>query len=183
MGTTISRAISAYKEKNTRRVTIVGLDSAGKTTVLYFMRYNKATSTVPTTDCLVESIRFHTATLQLWDCGGQDSLRPYWRHYMSGSHGVIFVVDSADRARVEAMQEEFSTVVQDPQLAHAAILVLANKQDIPGHMGQDEVAELLGVAGACTAQQRWAVQPAVARTGEGLEDGFTWLCANMRPFR
>ena len=182
MGTALSRAISSYKEKNQRRVTIVGLDSAGKTTVLYFMRYNKATSTVPTTDCLTETVRFHTQTLQLWDCGGQDSLRPYWRHYIAGSHGLIFVVDSADHARTASLKEEFTTIVQDPQCAAAAILVLANKQDIPGHMGQDEIAEVLGIASTCTATQRWAVQPAVAKTGEGLEDGFTWLCANMRQF-
>ena len=80
------------------------------------------------------------------------------------------------------MKDEFATVVTDPQLAEAAVLVLANKQDLPGHMDAEQIKQVLGVPGVMKPTQRWEVQPAVATSGEGLEDAFSWLCTSMRAF-
>ena len=176
ISTLISPAAPAHSLRNLTQ------DSAGKTTVAHFMRFNKATATVPTTEFITTSVRHGQHSLQLWDVGGQEQLRPYWRHYLSGAHGVIFVADCADHARVKQMKDEFATVVTDPQLAEASVLVLANKQDLPGHMDTEQIKQLLELPGVMKPTQRWEVQPAVATSGEGLEDAFSWLCASMRAF-
>jgi signal recognition particle receptor subunit beta len=109
----------------------------------------------------------------LTDVGGQEKLRPLWRHYFSGTDGLIFVVDSQDRERAPRAAQEFKAIINDPMMRGAAILVFANKQDGPGALTPAEVCECLGLPEL--RGRRWHVQSAVATRGEGLYEGLDWL--------
>ena len=78
---------------------MVGLDAAGKTTILYKMKLGEIVTTIPTIGFNVETVEYKNIKFTMWDVGGQDKLRPLWRHYFQNTNGVIFVVDSNDRDR------------------------------------------------------------------------------------
>jgi len=67
----------------------------------------------------------------VWDVGGQDKIRPLWRHYFQNTQGIIFVVDSNDRDRVVEAREELQRMLNEDELRDALLLVFANKQDLP----------------------------------------------------
>ena len=93
----------------------------------------------------METLQYKNVEFQCWDIGGQDKLRTLWRHYYDGSHAVIFVVDSADRDRIEEAQETLQTMLSSEELKDAVLLVYANKQDLPGAMTTPEVVDKLGL--------------------------------------
>ncbi|KAJ0396789.1 hypothetical protein P43SY_007685 [Pythium insidiosum] len=180
MGTTLSRALARMWSRHERRVLLVGLDAAGKTTILYNLRLGKAISSIPTVGFNVETVRFDRFKLHIWDVGGQDSLRPYWRHHFTGTQGIVFVIDSADAKRLELAKAELSGVLLDGQLQDACLLVFLNKRDLPDALSVEQLVSALEIDKHCGASARkFSVQPAVATTGEGLREGMTWLCENM----
>lgn len=67
----------------------------------------------------------------MWDVGGQDKIRPLWRHYFQNTQGIIFVVDSNDRDRITEAREELQRMLNEDELRDAILLVFANKQDLP----------------------------------------------------
>ena len=89
-------------------------------------------TTIPTVGFNVESVTYKNVKFNVWDVGGQDKIRPLWRHYYSGTQGLIFVVDSSDTARVEEARSELHKIINDREMKDALLLVFANKQDIPG---------------------------------------------------
>merc|ERR1712217_564064 len=113
----------------------------------------------------------------VWDVGGQDKIRKLWRHYYEGSHGVIFVVDSSDRDRIDLAHEELHAVLDEREMRDVAVLVFANKQDLPDAMNASEVGEKLGLRGM--QHRDWFVQPACATTSEGLYEGLDWLARTL----
>lgn len=89
-------------------------------------------TTIPTVGFNVESVTYKNVKFNVWDVGGQDKIRPLWRHYYSGTQGLIFVVDSSDTARVEEARSELHKIINDREMKDALLLVFANKQDVPG---------------------------------------------------
>uniref|UniRef100_F1LGW5 ADP-ribosylation factor 1-like 2 n=1 Tax=Ascaris suum TaxID=6253 RepID=F1LGW5_ASCSU len=85
---------------------MVGLDAAGKTTILYKLKLGEIVTTIPTIGFNVETVEYKNISFTVWDVGGQDKIRPLWRHYFQNTQGLIFVVDSNDRERVEESREE-----------------------------------------------------------------------------
>lgn len=79
----------------------------------------------------------------MWDVGGQRSLRSYWRNYFECTDGLVWVVDSADRMRLETCKQELEILLQEERLAGATLLVLANKQDLPGALTASEIKEVI----------------------------------------
>ena len=106
----------------------------------------------------------------VWDVGGQDKIRPLWRHYFQGTQCLIFVVDTNDRARIDEARQELHRILQDESLKNILLLVFANKMDIPGGMAQQEVIDKLNL-NKLNGHNWWKVQPSCATTGEGIEDG------------
>merc|ERR1712187_307843 len=100
-----------------------------------------------------------------------------WRHYYLGTHGAIFVVDSSDRDRIEDAREELTKMLSEDEMRDAALLVLANKQDLPNAMRTSEVVEKLGLNDLRTRQ--WFVQSACATSGDGLFEGLDWLSRTL----
>lgn len=91
-------------------------------------------TTIPTVGFNVESVTYKNVKFNVWDVGGQDKIRPLWRHYYSGTQGLIFVVDSSDTARLEEARSELHKIINDREMKDALLLVFANKQDIQGRM-------------------------------------------------
>merc|ERR1712151_516667 len=112
------------------------------------------------------------------DVGGQDKIRRLWRHYYQGTQGLIFVVDSNDRVRVEDAREELMKMLNDDEMRDAVLLVFANKQDLPNAMTAAEVTEKLGLHNLRLRQ--WFIQSACATNGDGVYEGLDWLSRTLQ---
>merc|ERR1711920_263760 len=102
----------------------------------------------------------------VWDVRGQDKIRRLWRHYYQGKNGIIYVVDSNDRDRIEDAREELTKMLNEDEMRDAVLLVFANKQDLPNAMTAGEVTEKIGLHNL--RQRQWYIQSACATTGDGL---------------
>ena len=151
----------------------VRVDNAGKTTILYRLQVGEVVSTIPTIGFNVETVQHKNVKFQVWDLGGQTSIRPYWRCYYPNTQAVIYVVDSTDVDRMEDARDEFHAILDEEELRDACILVYANKQDLPGALDDAVVSERLGLTGIRSRQ--WAIFRTSATKGEGLFEGLDWL--------
>lgn len=110
---------------------------------------------------------------QVWDLGGQESIRPYWRSYYQEQEAVIFVVDSCDHGRMQIAKRELMNIIEEEELKHAAVCVFANKQDMPEAMATAEIAEALGLS--TIVDKKWTIIATSALRGDGLKEGFEWI--------
>ncbi|KAI4887313.1 hypothetical protein NFI96_014689 [Prochilodus magdalenae] len=174
MGNIIAYIFSRQTGRSQVKLLMVGLDAAGKTTVLYKLKLGEVVTTIPTIGFNVETVEYKNISFCVWDVGGQDVIRRLWRHYYQNTSGLIFVVDSNDCERVEAASAELLKMVdtnpvdficklclssfsqsrsliyillqlQEDELRDAVVLVLANKQDLPNAMPVHELTEKLGL--------------------------------------
>jgi GTPase SAR1 family protein len=113
-----------------------------------------------------------------WDVGGRDKIRPLWRHYYVGLDGIVFVIDSNDRDRIEEAYDELCRMTAEVELKNIPLLVFANKMDLPNAMSPEEISERLGLE--AITNRLWHLQPCVAITGEGLGLGFQWLADTIK---
>jgi len=102
------------------------------TAILYKLKLDQDVTTIPTVGFNVETVTYKNTKFNVWDVGGQDKIRPLWRHYFSGTQGLIFVVDSNDRDRMDEARTELTRIIQDREMKDALLLVFANKQDVNG---------------------------------------------------
>ena len=109
--------------------------------------------------------------------GGQDKIRRLWRHYFQGTDGLIYVVDSSDRDRINDAKEELDKMLMEQEMENAVLLVLANKQDLPNAMTAAEVMEKLELQKL--RHRKWFIQSTVAPTGDGLYEGLDWLSRSL----
>jgi ADP-ribosylation factor protein 1 len=114
--------------KKEMRILMVGLDAAGKTTILYKLKLGEIVTTIPTIGFNVETVEYKNINFTVWDVGGQDKIRPLWRHYFQNTQGLIFVVDSNDRDRAAEARDELHRMLNEDELRDAVLLVFANKQ-------------------------------------------------------
>merc|ERR1719471_1823921 len=108
MGLSFSAVWQRMISKHETRILMVGLDTAGKTTVLYRLKLGEVVTTIPTIGFNVETVEYRNLSFNVWDVGGQDKIRKLWRHYYRGVHGLIFVVDSGDMDRIEDARHELT---------------------------------------------------------------------------
>jgi len=158
-------------------ILMVGLDAAGKTTILYKLKLGEVVTTIPTIGFNVETVEYKNINFTVWDVGGQDKIRPLWRHYYTGTQGLIFVVDSNDRDRIEDAREELTKMLNEDEMRDAVLLVYANKQDLPNAMTAAEITEKMGLQNMRNRQ--WFIQSACATTGDGLYEGLDWLSRTL----
>ncbi|QSZ32996.1 hypothetical protein DSL72_002581 [Monilinia vaccinii-corymbosi] len=174
MGAAISKMMGKVFGSKEMRLLMLGLDAAGKTTILYKLKLGQDVTTIPTVGFNVETVTYKNVKFNVWDVGGQDKIRPLWRHYFSGTQGLIFVIDSSDRARIVEAQQELHRIINDREMQDSLLLVFANKQDIAGEaMKPPEVTEQLKLNDL--KNKVWFVVPSCATTGEGLMEGLAWL--------
>uniref|UniRef100_A0A4W3K0Y4 ADP-ribosylation factor n=1 Tax=Callorhinchus milii TaxID=7868 RepID=A0A4W3K0Y4_CALMI len=156
---------------------LFGLDAAGKTTILYNLKLGEIVTTIPTIGFNVETVEYKNICFTVWDVGGQDKIRPLWRHYFQNTQGLIFVVDSNDRERIQEATDELKKMLQEDELRDAVLLVFANKQDLPNAMAIGEMTEKLGLSSL--RNRTWYVQAACATQGTGLCEGLDWLSIEL----
>ncbi len=178
MGNFLSSAFRRLFGNQEVRILMVGLDNAGKTTILYQLRLHEVISTVPTIGFNVETVVFKNISFTVWDIGGQDKIRNLWRVYLKGSQGLIFVVDSSDKQRLEEAKSELTKLLEEEDLQGAHVLVFANKQDVVGAATVADVRDRLGLTNI--RSHNWFIQPTCAIKGEGLHDGLDWLANQIQ---
>merc|ERR1712086_464439 len=177
MGSMFTKLFDSLISKKEMRVLMVGLDNAGKTTILYKLKLGEIVTTIPTIGFNVESVEYKNINFTVWDVGGQDKIRPLWRHYFQNTQGLIFVVDSNDRDRISEAREELNRMLNEDELRDALLLVFANKQDLPDALNAAEITEKLGLHSI--RQRHWFIQSTCATSGEGLYEGLDWLSTNI----
>ncbi|KAH0611135.1 uncharacterized protein H6S33_011562 [Morchella sextelata] len=163
MGVQVSKIMGKIFGTKEMRLLMLGLDAAGKTSkpsnhvqkeeedptltlllaILYKLKLDQDVTTIPTVGFNVETVTYKNVKFNVWDVGGQDKIRPLWRHYFSGTQGLIFVIDSHDRDRIDEARQELHRIISDREMKESLLLVFANKQDIPGCMPPSEVTEKL----------------------------------------
>nr|GMD18162.1 ADP-ribosylation factor [Ipomoea batatas] len=152
MGLTFTKSFSRLSAMKEMRVLMVGLDAAG---------FN------------VETLEYKNISFVVWDVGGEDKIRPFWRHYFQNTQGLIFVVDSNDRDRIIEARDELHRMLNEDELRDAVLLVFANKQDLPNAMNASEITDKLGLHSL--RQRKWFIQSTNATIGDGLYEGFDWF--------
>jgi ADP-ribosylation factor-like protein 1 len=205
MGILFSKIFESLFGSKEVRILILGLDNAGKTTILYRLQNesDEAVQTIPTIGFNVETLQyknikvrssfcrnvvslfilyltkfmclliFKMIKFQVWDLGGQTSIRPYWRCYYPNTDAIIFVVDSADTERMPVARGELAAMLEEDELKDAILLVFANKQDQKGAMNAEQISDALGLPEVRNRQ--WSIQETSALKGKGLFEGFDWL--------
>ncbi|PAA68123.1 hypothetical protein BOX15_Mlig008451g2 [Macrostomum lignano] len=156
------------------RAVLLGLDGAGKTSILFRLKQNEFVSAVPTIGFNVETIECDNVKLTYWDVGGSPKLRPLWRHYYLNTQCLVFVIDSCDSARLEEAFNELTKLLQEPELKEASFLILANKQSSPGAITIETLMERFQLVKLCSTRS-WHIQSCDAMTGQGLPEAVDWL--------
>ncbi|PAA92468.1 hypothetical protein BOX15_Mlig003408g1, partial [Macrostomum lignano] len=160
------------------KLLLVGLDNAGKTTVLYQLVLGETVHIAPTIGSNVEELQWRGLKFLLWDLGGQSSVRSTWESYYSGTDFVILVVDSSDRKRLELIKSELYSMLSSDQLRKASLLVLANKQDVADRLTAAEISRALDLT--CLRCRPWHIQACCALSGEGLTAAMEWLVCQAK---
>ncbi|XP_049782015.1 E3 ubiquitin-protein ligase TRIM23-like [Schistocerca cancellata] len=160
------------------RVVTLGLDGAGKTSILFKLKQNEFMATIPTIGFNVESVEYKNLKFTIWDVGGQHKLRPLWKHYYLNTQAVVFVIDSSNISRLPEAQNELSKLVSEKELKDASLLIFANKQDLEGCLSVEQLTEQLGLSKLCCTRS-WHIQACDAQSGTGLHDGLEWLSRQL----
>ncbi|ESK87958.1 adp-ribosylation factor-like protein 2 [Moniliophthora roreri MCA 2997] len=160
------------KEKE-MRILFLGLDNAGKTTILKKLNGEDIKSVSPTLGFNIKTFMHGRYTLNIWDVGGQRTLRPYWRNYFEQTDALVWVVDSGDRMRMKDCREELHSLLLEDRLAGASLLVFANKRDLPGSMNDSEIRNALDLDSI--KSHRWTIRSCSAVTGDNLVEGLDWV--------
>ncbi|KAK5124772.1 ADP-ribosylation factor, Arf Arf6 [Meristemomyces frigidus] len=179
MGGSISKMMAKIFGSKEMRLLMLGLDAAGKTTILYKLKLDTDVTTIPTVGFNVETVTYKNTKFNVWDVGGQDKIRPLWRHYFSGTQGLIFVIDSSDPGRIDEAKNELARIIQDREMKDALLLVFANKQDVNGALSPRAVSDALQLD-TVARNHTWKVEPSCATTGEGIFEGLAWLSQNVK---
>ncbi|XP_060921652.1 ADP-ribosylation factor 2a [Labrus mixtus] len=178
MGINFSHVFSKLFGKKEMRILMVGLDAAGKTTILYKLKLGEIVTTIPTIGFNVETVDYKNISFTVWDVGGQDKIRPLWRHYFQNTQGLIFVVDSNDRERVGEAKDELMRMLAEDELRDCVVLVFANKQDLPNAMNAAEITDKLQLQSL--RGRSWFIQATCATSGDGLYEGLDWLSNELK---
>ncbi|NXE13283.1 ARL14 protein, partial [Lophotis ruficrista] len=163
-------------------ILMLGLDSAGKSTLLYKFKYNDVFLTIPTIGFNVDMIETgKNFTLTFWDVGGQQKMRQAWCNFLENTDGLLYVVDSSDKRRLEESKKEFELILKNDFLKSVPVIMLANKQDLPGALNAEEITRRFHMKKYCS-DRNWYVQPCCAITGEGLSEALQRLTAFAKQY-
>jgi len=175
---------------------MIGLDSAGKTTILFKLSSGSIVDTIPTIGFNVEVIKYNKTSLIIWDISGQEKMRVLWKNYFKNVKGIIFVLDSNDRKRIinnnnndnsndnnnnnnnndntNNVHYALKSILNTNELRSLPLLIFANKQDLPDAMEVNEISKHFNLS-SIIKNRKWHIQPTCALTGDGLYEGLEWL--------
>eukprot|EP00592_Proboscia_alata_P003965 CAMPEP_0194378712 /NCGR_PEP_ID=MMETSP0174-20130528/37030_1 /TAXON_ID=216777 /ORGANISM="Proboscia alata, Strain PI-D3" /LENGTH=166 /DNA_ID=CAMNT_0039160951 /DNA_START=27 /DNA_END=527 /DNA_ORIENTATION=- len=161
------------------KILIVGLDAAGKSTILYKLKLGEVVKTIPTIGFSVETVEYNNISFVALDVSRADRNRPLCRHYYQNTQSIIFVVDSNDGDQIDTARDEMHQMLNEDELRDAVLLVFANKQDLPNAVSAAVMTDKLGLHGLRPGCKQWNVQTCCATTGDGLYEGLDWLSATL----
>lgn len=157
------------------QILMLGLDNAGKSTLLYKLKHDANVTTVPTIGFNVEMMdavkNRRNIALTVWDVGGQKGMREHWKSFHHDAAAVVFVVDSSDLERLEEARHELENTLRSEQLRGRPLVLVANKQDVNGSLTVTEITDKFNLKKLCPSRP-WFVQPCSASTGYGVEEAF-----------
>eukprot|EP00397_Hematodinium_sp_SG-2012_P050574 GEMP01058850.1.p1 GENE.GEMP01058850.1~~GEMP01058850.1.p1 ORF type:complete len:180 (+),score=35.50 GEMP01058850.1:203-742(+) len=165
------------KSEKEARILVLGLDNSGKTTILKKLSEEDITHIMPTQGFNIKSLVHEGFKLNVWDIGGQKTIRPYWSNYFESTDALVFVIDSSDRRRLEECGSELNELLQEDKLGGIPLLVMANKQDLLHAKPAAEISDALSLHNI--RDRQWTIQACSAKTGEGLQDGMEWLVSTI----
>ncbi|KTW31428.1 hypothetical protein T552_00072 [Pneumocystis carinii B80] len=142
------------------------------------MQVGEVITTVPTIGFNMETLCYKNIKFNVWDLGGQTSIRPYWRCYYTCTQAIIYVIDSTDIQRLSATTKELNAILNEKELSNIDLLVFANKQDAPNALNVEEISETLNLVDM--KERNWTIIPTSAITGEGLNEGLDWLVNSIK---
>jgi len=177
LGVVLAKLIRLFWSKQEYKIVLVGLDNAGKTTILYKLLLNEVVATTPTIGSNVEEIIYKNIHFLMWDIGGQETLRSTWSTYYVNTRAVIMVIDSTDRDRLHLVNTELHKMMEHESLKNAMLLVFANKQDVKGAMTAAKISEELRLTSF--KDRQWHIQACCALTGDGLTEGLDWIVTKL----
>jgi small GTP-binding protein len=180
MGQTISSWFKYFFSFPESRITIVGLDSSGKTTLLYRLKTNELVTTIPTIGFNVEQVTLNKITFTIWDAGGRDKIRPLIVHYFKDCDALIIMIDSNDEERFQELKELLDSYLVSPDIENGILLFFANKQDLKGAKTCEEIAIRLELN---KVKQKWKIQPCSGLEGYGIKEGFDWLSDEIKKIK
>ena len=172
--------IRKMKQKNKKelRILLLGLDNAGKTTILKSLASEDVSHITPTQGFNIKSVQSQGILLNVWDIGGQKTIRPYWRNYFENTDVLIYVIDSSDRSRFEESGVQLAELLEEDKLMGTPVLIYANKQDLINSARTTELMDGLNLN--MIKDRPWQIQACSALTGEGLPSGMDWIRKNIK---
>jgi len=165
------------KSETEARILVLGLDNAGKTTILKKLSEEDISQIMPTQGFNIKSLVHGKFKLNVWDIGGQKAIRAYWSNYFESTDSLVYVIDSSDRRRLEESATELNELLAEDKLAGVPLLVFANKQDLLQALPANEISESLGLHNV--RERAWTIQACSAKSGEGLQEGMEWIVQKM----
>ena len=167
-------AIGCCSSRRRINCLMVGLEEAGKTTILYNLKLGEFVTTIPTIGFNRETVTYRKVLFEIWDISGKSKSRPMWQFYQQLAIDVIvFVLDSSDSERMGEAREALGAVLSSQSNEKQVLLVLANKRDLSDAMSKEEIAERLGVD--TMTERSWRIQPCCGVNGDGLYEGLDWI--------
>uniref|UniRef100_A0A673JU86 Tripartite motif containing 23 n=1 Tax=Sinocyclocheilus rhinocerous TaxID=307959 RepID=A0A673JU86_9TELE len=151
------------------RVVTLGLDGAGKTTILFKLKQDEFIGVLSVLGFNVETVEYKNLKFTIWDVGGKHKLRPLWKHYYLNTQGTVTC-----QSRSCKSHSELAKLLTEKELRDALLLIFANKQEVPGAVSVEEMTELLSLHKLCCGRS-WHIQGCDARSGMGLHEGLDWL--------
>ncbi|KAM3128697.1 ADP-ribosylation factor-like protein 2 [Paramecium bursaria] len=172
------KIIKKTKEREKEmRLLILGLDNAGKTTILKKFNGEDISQISPTLGFNIKTLQYKHYKLNVWDVGGQTTIRTYWRNYFEQTDGVIWVVDSTDKARLDDCKRELVNILKQEKLIGATLLIFCNKQDVLKALSLQQIREYLELD--LIETRHWGVIACSAVTGQGLIEGIDWIVSDI----
>eukprot|EP00808_Paulinella_micropora_P007572 g31988.t1 len=162
------------RKERQMRLLLLGLDNAGKTTIVKKFCGEDTSTISPTLGFNIKTLQHKSYHLNVWDIGGQQTIRSYWRNYFEKTDVIIWVVDSADQRRLEMCRDELHKLLKHERLAGATLLIFANKQDIAQALSLKEISDVLSLSEETVGPRNWRIQRCSAVTGQGLLAGIDW---------